>query len=191
MFARRVARRGVAVHPCPMAQANETPPIHLASTEGVLTYLIDLPPEAMPPVRPRDLAAAWEAARAAALAEAWGPPRLFRFRRPDGEATDLALADIDAAAWVAAVDRRADMRSPAGLSLCLRLLALIDLLATARWAAGLFTLRRDGAELAPSLLRAAASQPLTREARFDPAAIRAFLQSALPAPERLSPGALP
>ncbi len=59
-----------------------------------------------------------------------------------------------------------------GLSLCLRLLALVDLLAHATWARPLFRLARDGAEFHPALLRAAASQPLTQDARFDEAGFR-------------------
>ena len=35
------------------------------AASGARTYLIDLPPEALPPVRPRDLHAAWDSARAA------------------------------------------------------------------------------------------------------------------------------
>jgi hypothetical protein len=176
-----------------MAHAHATQRIRAANADGVLTYLIDLPPEAMPAVRPRDLAAAWDAARAAALAERWGPPRLFRFRRDDGGHTDLALADVDATAWAAAVDATADMHSSNGLSLCLRLLALVDLLANAPWAAALFTLRRDGAQLSPALLQAASTAPLTREARFDQASFRATLPAALPSPNtgRLSRGAAP
>jgi hypothetical protein len=61
------------------------------------------------------------------------------------------------------------------LSLCLRLLALIDLLTRARWAGGLLHLAADGAELHPALVRAAATMPLTAEARFDEAQFRARL----------------
>jgi hypothetical protein len=39
----------------------------------------------------------------------------------------------------------------------------------------LLHLARDGAEFHPALLRAAASQPLTREARFDEAGFQARL----------------
>jgi hypothetical protein len=59
-----------------------------------------------------------------------------------------------------------------GMSLCLRLLALVDLLAHASWVRPLVRLARDGAEFHPALLRAAASQPLTHEARFDEAGFR-------------------
>ena len=140
--------------------------------DGLMTYLIDLPPEALPSVGKRDLERAWYAAREAALAERQGAVRGFRFNRPDGSHTDLALADRDARCWVGAVDRSVGIANASGLSLCLRLLALVDLLAHAPWARSLFHLARDGAELHPALLKAAASQPLTRDARFDEAGFR-------------------
>jgi hypothetical protein len=143
--------------------------------DGLMTYLIDLPPEALPSVCKRDLERAWYAAREAALAERQGAVRGFRFNRPDGSHTDLALADRDARCWVGAVDRTVGIANAPGLSLCLRLLALIDLLARAPWARSLFHLARDGAEFHPALLRAAASQPLTRDARFDEAGFQARL----------------
>src|ERR1700760_276814 len=143
--------------------------------DGLMTYLIDLPPEALPSVCKRDLERAWYAAREAALAERQGAVRGFRFHRPDGSHTDLALADRDARCWVGAVDRTVGIATTSGLSLCLRLLALIDLLTRAPWARSLFHLARDGAEFHPALLRAAASQPLTREGRFDEIGFRARL----------------
>ena len=143
--------------------------------DGLMTYLVDLPPEALPSVCKRDLERAWYAAREAALAERQGAVRGFRFNLPDGSHTDLALSDRDARCWVGAVDCTIGITSASGLSLCLRLLALIDLLARAPWARSLFHLARDGAEFHPALLKAAASQPLTREARFDEAGFRARL----------------
>src|SRR5436309_72482 len=114
---------------------NETPKTRAvrvqASRDGTVSYLVDVPPEALPVVRRRDLAAAWDAARAAATAADWGTPRFFRFRRADGTSTDLALADPDACCWAGAVDMTVGMNTSYGLSLCLRLLALVDLLATA------------------------------------------------------------
>ena len=142
------------------------------SPDGSVTYLVALPPEALPPVGKRDLERAWHAARRAALEQHWGVVRGFRFNRPDGTHTDLALADPDAACWVAAVDGAVGLGTCHGMSLCLRLLALIELLARARWARPLFKLERDGADLHPALLRTAASLPLTREARFDEAGFR-------------------
>jgi hypothetical protein len=149
------------------------------SANGAVTYLVAVPPEEMPPVRGRDLERAWYAARAAAIAAAWGVARGFRFRRPDGSVTELALADRDACCWAAAVDGIAGLTTAYGLSLCLRLLALVDLLAHAHWAAPLCRLERDGADLHPALLRAAAAAPLTAEARFDEAGFRRNL-AALP-----------
>jgi len=143
--------------------------------DGSATYLVDIPPEALPPVHRRDLERAWYAARGAALAHRWGVIRGFRFRRPDGSHTDLALADADARCWAGAVDATVGMGNSYGLSLCLRLLALVDLLARARWADPLYRLERDGAELHPTLLRAAAVAPLTPEARFDEPSFRGKL----------------
>lgn len=139
---------------------------------GAVTYLVDAPPEALPPVRGRDLERAWYAARAAALAPAWGVARGFRFRRRDGSVTEMALADPDACCWAAAVDGIAGLGSAYGMSLCLRLLALVDLLGRAQWAAPFCRLARDGADLHPALLRAAATVPLTSEARFDEIGLR-------------------
>jgi hypothetical protein len=61
------------------------------------------------------------------------------------------------------------------LSIFLRLLALVDLLARATWTTGFVRLARDGADLHPLLLRAAASVQLTVDARFDAEAFRARL----------------
>lgn len=158
------------------------PPIRIGyAADGTLTYLVDLPPEALPPVRGRDLAAAWDAAREAATNAVWGTGRLFRFRRADGGFTDLALADRDARCWAGAVDLTVGMETSYGLSLCLRLLALVDLLARAPWTAALFELSRTGAELHPALLRAAAVSQLTAEARFDETCFRDAL-ACLPSP---------
>lgn len=154
-----------------------------AAADGTLTYLVDIVPEALPPVRLRDLSAAWDAARGAAIAQQWGPPRLFRFRRGAAEPTDLALADADACCWAAAVDRTQGTATPYGMSVCLRLLALVDLLAQARWAAPMVALERDGARLQTPLLAAAARLPLTAEARFDQTGFRTeLLGNALPSP---------
>ena len=146
--------------------------------DGALLYHVAVPPEALPPVRPRDLAAAWDAARAAALDARWGAARLFRFRRADGSALDLALGDPDACCWAGAVDVTVGMGHCYGLSLGLRLLALVDLLARSPWAGGLVALKRDGAAIAPALLQEAARQQLTRDGRLDEPALRARLAPA-------------
>ncbi len=147
--------------------------ISVATTdEGALTYLVAEPPDALPAVRGRDLAAAWDAARATADGGVWGAVRLFRFRLQDGSFTEMALADRDARCWADAVDRTVGMQTRYGLSLCLRLLALVDLLARARWAASLLVIEAGMAVLHPALLRLAASAPLSPEARFDEAKFR-------------------
>lgn len=153
-----------------------SPPLHIGQTlDGSLTYLVDRPPGALPPVRGRDLAAAWDAARDAAIGAMWGAARRFRFQHPDGTVTDLALEDRDARCWAGAVEITAGLQTLYGLSLCLRLLALVDLLARARWTAGFCKVRRGGAELHPALLRAAATAELTNDARFDETQFRAGL----------------
>ncbi len=124
-------------------------PIQIRETaDGTLTYLVAMPPEALPQLRARDIEAAWYRARGAALGEQWGDLRIFHFLRADGSRTDLALTD-----------RIAGLTTAYGLSLCLRLLA------HAKWAAPFFALERDGARLEPALLAAA----------FDPEALRTRL----------------
>ena len=186
-----------------MDDANSSAAVQVAiAGDGTLTYRVGVAPDALPPVRRRDLEAAWDAARAGAIAEDWGPARLFRFRRKDGSHADLALADPDACCWAAAVDLTVGMRSLYGLSLCLRLLALVDLLGRARWAVHLFAVARDGARIHPRVLEAAAHLALTSEAGFDETGFRtAVADTALPAPAspftpaariaRLAPGASP
>ena len=157
-------------------------PIPVAEApDGALAYAIPLPPEAMPPVRPRDLVNAWHAAREAADAGAWGKPRLLRFTRDDGTTTDLALADADAACWAEAVDLVAGLGSLPGMALCLRLLALVEVMGRARWMAGFFSIGAEGAEFHPALLRAAAEMPLDAASRFDELALRRLLSVSLPA----------
>lgn len=165
-----------------MSMATPSAPVRVGrGPDGFLTYAVDLAPEDLPPVRGRDLERAWYAAREAAIASDWGVSRGFRFRRADGSFVDLALADRDAACWAGAVDGTVGLSSSYGLSLCLRLLALIDLLARADWAARLCRLARDGAELEPELLAAAATAPLNADLRFDEGWFRARLaQRALP-----------
>lgn len=143
---------------------------------GLLTYMVEHAPEQLPLVRGRDLERAWYAARNAAIAADWGMARGFRFRREDGSTLDLALADRDAACWAQAVDGTVGLASSYGLSVCLRLLALVDLLAHSAWAASFCRLAPDGAEFDGTLLRAAATEPLNGELRFDEEPFRRQLQ---------------
>ena len=137
-----------------------------------VTYVVQSSPAALPPILLRDLIAAWDSARQAALEGAVCTPRAFSFALPDGRVTNLALSDRDAQCWAQAIDRRLDLSSAYGLSVCLRLLALVDLLAQSPWAREHVRLRGGGAELAPALLRLAARAKLTDEAGFDEAAFR-------------------
>jgi hypothetical protein len=155
-----------------------------AAEDGTLTYLIDHPPSDLPAVRGRDLQAAWDLARDAAHRAAWSVGRAFRFRTQDGGWTDLALHDADARCWAGAVDRAVGMQTAYGLSVCLRLLALIEFLARTPWTAGLIDLSHE-AELHPALLRLAAEARLTDDATFDEHGFKKTLQT-LPATARPS-----
>jgi hypothetical protein len=140
-----------------------------------LVYRVTLPPEAMPPVPIRALEQAWDEARAASLSGSRAAHRRFSFLSPDGTVADFDLDDRDARCWAGAVDRLAGLATLGGISLCLRLLALIDLMATSPWAFGFMTPKRDGARLDRALLKAAARAELTEEARFDEASLRRIL----------------
>jgi hypothetical protein len=164
-----------------MNPAPSPSPIQIRETQdGTLTYLVAMPPEALPPVRARDIEAAWHRARGAALGEQWGDLRIFHFLRADGSRTDFALTDPDAACWAAAADRIAGLTTAYGLSFCLRLLALVALLAQAKWTAAFFALDRDGARLDPALLAAAAELALTPDAGFDATLVRTRLAALAP-----------
>ena len=82
------------------------------------------------------------------------------------------LADRDALTWAQAIDARFRLTTRVGLSILLRLLGLVDLLAHASWTASLCVFRRDGAELDQRLLDAAARLPLTSEGRLDETGMR-------------------
>jgi hypothetical protein len=99
----------------------------------------------------------------------------LRFRDPDGPGPVLTLADADAACWAEAVDRLADLATLSGLALCLRLLALIELLGRARWMAELYAIAPDGIELDPALLAAAATEGLDAAGRFDETGMKRLL----------------
>lgn len=158
------------------------PRIRLAEdADGALAYAIPCPPEALPAVRPAALLDAWQAAREGAAAGRWGPPRTLVFDRPGAEPVVLTIADRDARCWAAAVDREADLTTLGGLALCLRLLALVELLPRAPWLAAMFRVTARGIELDAALLRAAASLPLDAGARFDAEALRGLLSRGLPA----------
>ena len=163
--------------------------------DGAAAYLVDLSPAELPPVPGRELEAAWHAAGAGALAARPGAARAFRFHRPDGSVVDVAVQGRDARCWAAAIDRRGGPRgglhTVTGLALCIRLLALADLLARAAWARAWWRIGREGADLHPTLLRAAASLPLTDDACFDEARFRDRLSQGAPAPATTTQGPAP
>ncbi|GGI97708.1 hypothetical protein GCM10011320_00510 [Neoroseomonas lacus] len=172
----RLAFGAATPHFAPMPE-----PIRVArSPDGVVAYAIPLPPETLPPVAPRDLEFAWDRARDAAASERWGPPRRLVFRRDDGSPQEMLLADVDAACWAEAVDGMHDLGTLGGLSLCLRLLALVEVMSRARWLAGLYAMTPQGIELHPTLLRAAAAMPLDAAARFDETGLKRLLSRSIP-----------
>lgn len=161
------------MHQVHLSAVSIQPEYALPDLDSVI-HRLAIAPEGLPAVRGRDLAAAWDAARdAARSADAdWGSSRRFVFDREDGTVTELALTDRDARCWAAGVERVAGLQTSYGASLCLRLLALVDLLARAPWAARLLAFEAGLARLHPALLRLAASTPLSAEARFDEARFR-------------------
>jgi hypothetical protein len=143
---------------------------------GTLTYVLDFAPHATPGVRRADLARAWEAAHAAAASMRWGVARALLFRPAEGTATSLAIADPDARCWAGAVDATLGLDHPYGIAVCLRLLALVELLARAPWLAALYVLDGGAAEFHPALLSAAATCALDSEARLVEGEVRERLR---------------
>jgi hypothetical protein len=154
--------------------------------DGEVLHLVASPPAALPTVTKRDIEQAWDAAQAGTAGIA-APPRGFRFARPEGAPIELILNDRDAAAWAVAVDGIADLSTPRGISLCLRLLGLVELMSRAGWIRPWFTLGRAGTEIAPALLHAVAQSPLNEAGGFDETALRALLPRQ-PAPRRPGDG---
>ena len=157
------------------------PPIDVAmDRSGALIYRVDVSPEALPAVRSSDLGEGWDAARQAAAAAMWGEPRLFRFLPGEADAVDLALTDDDAACWAEAIDCLWGLQTTYGLSICLRLLGLVALLAASPSLRLLCPLSRGGAAVDPALMRAAASVPLSVRGHLDEDRVRAHLAQAAP-----------
>jgi hypothetical protein len=155
------------------------PPIRTAQgPDGEILHLVPHPAAALPSVTKRDLEQAWEAARASALTpgpRAEAHTRLIRFSQPANPPLDLMLTDGDAASWADAVDRCADLSTAHGISVFLRLLALVELMGRAAWTRAWFTLNRAGLDFHPALLQAAALSPLTETGAFAETALRALL----------------
>lgn len=147
------------------------PPVRVGrGRDGTLTYELASGPEDLPPVRARDLDAAWEAARRVRRGELVG--RAFRFQGAAGR-LELALGSEAARRWAAAVDAVAGLHTCRGVSLCLRLLGLVELVARAPDALP------GGAPPQPALLRAAAAARLTPAGQIDPASIGAAREQSI------------
>ncbi len=149
-----------------------------------MLHLVSALPSALPTVTKRDLEQAWEAAQSGGMA----PARFFRFVAEGRPPVELLLQDRDAAAWAAAVERSAGLATPYGISICLRLLALVALMAVAGWACAWFALRRDGAEIRPELWHAAALVRLNDSGGFDETDLRALLPEQRDPPRPAGPG---
>lgn len=177
MAASRLGADGPEGYVHPMA---EGAPIQVAErADGTVLYDVPFVATSLPPVFSRDLGGAWEASRAAASGDRPGTARLFRF----ASSGVMALSDRDARCWAAAVDRTTGLGTAYGVSLLLRLLSLVDLLARASWLrdsglAGPATRgRRGAAELSPVLLRAVSACQMTGDARLDETRLRQALAS--------------
>ncbi len=177
---RRLAHAGLAVHLLCMREPRSTPVETAIDPSGTLIYVVGTSAALLPPVRSGDLADAWATAGQAAAASAWGIPRFFRFRPTDDEPVDLALIDDDASCWAEAIDRAWNLQTTYGLSLCLRLLGLIDLLATTPWLRPFCPVSRAGASLDAALVRAVATLPLTARGGVDETLLRVRLTQSAP-----------
>jgi hypothetical protein len=145
---------------------------------GEILHLIPHPPASLPAVTKRDLEQAWEAA--SARSEDFGPARGFCFSRPGAEPLNLMLNDPDAANWAAAIGRAKDLETAHGISVCLRLMALVELMGSSGWARPWLNFRREGLEIHPALWQAAALAPLTETGGFAETALRALLPRGAP-----------
>jgi hypothetical protein len=142
------------------------------AADGSRLHLVDLAPDALPPIGIRDLRNAWDAAHAGAVADLRGARRGFGFRGPDGAVTLLSLADTDASCWAQAVERLTGLDTVHGLAVCVRLLALVDRLVRDPALAPLYSIEGGGAQLHPALLRTAATLEISPSGRFDAAGFR-------------------
>jgi hypothetical protein len=146
------------------------------TADGKIFRLIPSLPAGLPAVTKRDLEQAWEAANAAASSPSV-PPITHGFRFSNGAAAplDFVLTDRDAASWAGGIDAIADLSTIHGVSVCLRLMALVELMSRAAWTRRWFTLTRAGLTFHPALLTAAALTPLTQTGGFAETALRALL----------------
>lgn len=134
--------------------------------DGTLTYHVPHAVAELPAVRRRDLLAAWDAARDPAQPGALGAAITFRFPDASGGWTVFSLRDLDLVALARGADHVFGLHTAYGLSVCLRLVALVD---------GLVRRGQGGTviDAPPAMLRLAAEGRLTDEAGLDAAWPRA------------------
>jgi hypothetical protein len=147
---------------------------------GEILHIIDQPAAQLPSVTRRDLEQAWDAAQAGG---AHGPSRAFRFAAagaaPGGApGVELVLTDADATAWAGALDQVMDLSTTRGVSICLRLLALVEAMGRAEPLRRFFAPSRRSFEIHPALLQAAALAPLNETSGFDETALLTLLPPA-------------
>lgn len=131
------------------------PPVRVGrGRDGTLIYSLALGPEELPPVRARDVEAAWDSARCARPGRI--EKRAFRFEGSTGS-LELALGSDAARRWAVAADGVAGLHTCRGVSLCLRLIALMELFAHAP----------NLAPPRPTLLRTIATARLTADGQLD------------------------
>ena len=139
--------------------------------DGAAVHLVPLAPERLPTVTQRDLERAWLAAHHQAQRPHPSPARAFRF----ATGATLTVTDPDAQRWVSAIEASADLATAYGISLCLRLLSLITLIAHSDWCAPHLQFRGEGCPVDARLLKAASLATLTPHGALNPAAVRTLL----------------
>ncbi len=139
--------------------------------DGAALHLVPLAPERLPKVTKRDLERAWLAAHQQAQRPCPSPPRAFHF----ASGATLTVTDADARLWASAIDASADLATAYGVSLCLRLLGLIALIAREAWCAPHLQFRGADCPVDASLLKAASLATLTAHGALDPAAVQNLL----------------
>lgn len=145
--------------------------------DGTLTYLMHHGPADLLPVRGRDIGAALDRARVTGQPSARVDARAFRFQKSEEDWTSITLDDADARRWAAAVDHVIGLQTSYGVSVCLRLLALVELLLRVPWARRFVAPGPHGLDVAPVLLKLAAEAQLADDGRFDEAGFHAQLHS--------------
>jgi hypothetical protein len=143
--------------------------------DGATLHLVPIAPERLPKVAVRDLERAWHDAHRhahhAAKQQKSAPRRAFRF----ATGAAITLTDDDARLWASAIDQSSDLSTAHGISVCLRLLGLIALIAAAEWCSPHVQFRGDGCPVDARLLKAAALATLNPDGALDPIAVQNLL----------------